>query len=538
MTRYIWLTVFGLLCAGTGLFWIFCCLLNIAPQLPGPIIVFCAKTSPGLALLIFGAGLLWCRRKEGRDKKLVLKKHEEDTSATLLSLSEKLKNCKKNYNAVIEQSFDAIYIIDYNGNFIDANSRICRMTGYTREELMKLNITDLIDPEQLKTDPFFPYDSRFDDGFIRERRIIGKNGNKIDIEIHAKKLEDDRVLVMAHDIGKQKELESSLHQAEVRFQALAEKSSVGVYVIQTERLTYINARFAEIFGYETYELLNLPHSFIDLIIAGEYRPIVRKNIRDRYLGVKDYVNYEVTGLRKDGVQVRVEFSGGRVVIDGEPTIIGTMIDITDRWKAEELLKQSQANLQTILDTADIAYALFDRDLRATAFNEKAVKFASEQYHHQLKTDEPLTDYFPPDKIPEFSERVGEVLNGITVSRELEFPQADGSNVWYFVRLFPVTNEDKEVFGVMFALANITERKIAEDNLHTAYRRIQKHINSIKDMAWKQSHLIRSPLANLKGLVGLLQEDPSDTIVLKKINSELDRLDKIIIEMAEDAADHD
>jgi signal transduction histidine kinase len=58
------------------------------------------------------------------------------------------------------------------------------------------------------------------------------------------------------------------------------------------------------------------------------------------------------------------------------------------------------------------------------------------------------------------------------------------------------------------------------------------------MAWKQSHLVRSPLANLKGLVALLQDDPSDKEVLKNISIELERLDKIIIEMAEDASNHD
>ena len=55
------------------------------------------------------------------------------------------------------------------------------------------------------------------------------------------------------------------------------------------------------------------------------------------------------------------------------------------------------------------------------------------------------------------------------------------------------------------------------------------------MAWKQSHLIRSPLANLKGLAVMLKDDPSDSEVLGFIQTELERLDQIIIEMAEDAS---
>lgn len=58
------------------------------------------------------------------------------------------------------------------------------------------------------------------------------------------------------------------------------------------------------------------------------------------------------------------------------------------------------------------------------------------------------------------------------------------------------------------------------------------------MAWKQSHLVRSPLANLKGLIALLKDEPSDQEILKNIQAELERLDKVIIELAEDAANHD
>ena len=85
---------------------------------------------------------------------------------------------------------------------------------------------------------------------------------------------------------------------------------------------------------------------------------------------------------------------------------------------------------------------------------------------------------------------------------------------------------------------ISERKNAEQNLKNAYERIQGHINSIKNMAWKQSHLIRSPLANLKGLASMLEDNPSDTEVFNHIQNELNRMDAIIIEMADDASDHE
>jgi len=465
----------------------------------------------------------------------LLEKNVEESSSEKLALLEKLKNCKGSYQSLIEQSFNAVYVLDFDGTFIEVNSSMCKMTGYTREELLKLNITDLIDPEQLKTDPVIPFRNSNEQEFIKERRFVHKSGAILNVEIRIKKFADNRVLVIADDITRRKQLEIELHEAELKFHTLAEQSAVGVYVLQKEKIVYINPRFANIFGYEPYELINNPTSFVDIIIDDEYQAIVRKNLYARYSGEVDFVNYEVTGKKKDGTANHIEFSGSRAVIDGEPTIIGTMIDITERWKTEGILKQYEADLQTILNTADIAY---DKNLEVTAFNEMAAKFSGSQYNHVLKIGDHLKSYLRDANISRFTNDIHEVLKGDNINYEVNYLQPDGSVKWYYIRLYPIMNSSKKNFGIMIAISNITERKKAENNLHAAYERIQRHINSIKEMAWKQSHLIRSPLANLKGLVALLQDDPSDNEVLKNILTELERLDKVIIDLAEDASNHD
>jgi two-component system, sporulation sensor kinase E len=63
--------------------------------------------------------------------------------------------------------------------------------------------------------------------------------------------------------------------------------------------------------------------------------------------------------------------------------------------------------------------------------------------------------------------------------------------------------------------------------------IQEHINSIKETAWKQSHLIRGPLATLKGSIDLLDIDPANDKILDYIKGVLDRLDEVIVELADD-----
>jgi two-component system, sporulation sensor kinase E len=326
--------------------------------------------------------------------------------------------------------------------------------------------------------------------------------------------------------------------SELKFRTLAEKSMVGVYISQKERFTYVNPRFAEIFGYEPHELINTSESTINIIISKEGQAIVRENVEARYKGEIDNLHYEVKGMKKDGTFNYVEFYGSRIIIDGEPTIIGSMLDITERKRAEEILKRSKANLKTILNTTDTAYVLLDKKLNVIAFNQMAVKFAKSQFNYVPSNGDQLADYIPKDKYPRFLKYTEKVLKGRSISYEINYPQPDGSVFWYDMRLFPITNDKIEIFGLMLAISDITERKNAEESLKSAYNLIQDHINSIKDMAWKQSHLIRSPVANLKGLIALLKEDPSDNELLKFINIELDRLDSVIIGMAEDASNHD
>jgi len=111
---------------------------------------------------------------------------------------------------------------------------------------------------------------------------------------------------------------------------------------------------------------------------------------------------------------------------------------------------------------------------------------------------------------------------------------DGTVVWVSINLATVINKKGGPVYFVSQFEDITERKKAERHLKKAYQQIQEHVNSITDIAWKQSHLVRSPLANLKGLVEILKGDPADKDALKYIQFELERLDTAIIEMAEDA----
>jgi PAS domain S-box-containing protein len=135
--------------------------------------------------------------------------------------------------------------------------------------------------------------------------------------------------------------------AETHFRGLVEQSIVGIYLIQKDRFTYVNPRMAEIFGYSTAELTST--SLLNFI-AEESRPTVRENVRRRLEGEIESVHYALRALRKDGRIIDTEAHGSRVEFNGQPAILGCLIDITERKQAERRLEAQLSRLDLLSRT--------------------------------------------------------------------------------------------------------------------------------------------------------------------------------------------
>ena len=90
-------------------------------------------------------------------------KHHEDAA----------EKSEQRYQSLIEHTSDAIYVVDQQRNFIHVNDAMCKMTGYTSPELLKMNVIDVIDADELKNDPL---SNPLPVQLLRERTFVHKNG--------------------------------------------------------------------------------------------------------------------------------------------------------------------------------------------------------------------------------------------------------------------------------------------------------------------------------------------------------------------------
>lgn len=117
---------------------------------------------------------------------------------------EKLIKSELNYRSLFEQASDTIFIVGPNFRYIDINESGCKLTGYTKEEFVKLTPLDLIFDEELEQNSITLEALETMEIVQYESRLKKKDGGAVATEVTAKMLDDRRVIVFIRDITERK----------------------------------------------------------------------------------------------------------------------------------------------------------------------------------------------------------------------------------------------------------------------------------------------------------------------------------------------
>jgi PAS domain S-box-containing protein len=147
-------------------------------------------------------------------------------------------------------------------------------------------------------------------------------------------------------------MEQRLRESEVKYRTLINQSLEGIVVAQgpPPRLVFANAAIANILGYTPDELTALPPKETEELVHPEDRAIFFGRFSDRLQGKPAPPRYEVRGIRKDGQVRRLELSSNRIEYQGQPAVQATLIDISERKRAEEALRRRAEELAALQAT--------------------------------------------------------------------------------------------------------------------------------------------------------------------------------------------
>ncbi len=171
----------------------------------------------------------------------------------------------------------------------------------------------------------------------------------------------------------QKEL-GQRRESEALYKTLVEESLSGVYLIQNGIFIYANPPMREMFGYTETELSGKPAS--DLVAPHEKeqgRERLLDDVRLRGPGETQAVRYTFDAQHRDGRIFPVEVHGSLVEIGGKPAVLGVMLDITDRQRAQDQLASNVEQSRILAESAQALTLAKGEDSLMSALFEGATR---------------------------------------------------------------------------------------------------------------------------------------------------------------------
>ena len=139
------------------------------------------------------------------------------------------RTCNEHYLALFEYAPDGILIADRQSCYIDANPSICRMLGYSREELIGLNASDIVAPAEVGyIDPALALIIKTAD-YQREWQFRRKDGSFFSAEVIATAMPDGNLLALIRDVTERNQADAAQRRTEERAQFALQNAHIGIW---------------------------------------------------------------------------------------------------------------------------------------------------------------------------------------------------------------------------------------------------------------------------------------------------------------------
>jgi PAS domain S-box-containing protein len=253
-----------------------------------------------------------------------------------------------------------------------------------------------------------------------------------------------RIVELEEDQTRHRQVEDEFRLSERKLRTFAEQSVAGVYIIQDGRFSYVNQRMGEIFGHDVCELVSTK-SVRDLVFIEDW-PKVEHTLQKRMSGESKSIHYEFRGVRKDGTVINLEASGSGVDHEGSPAMIGTMLDVTTRVRAEEALVIEGQRFQMLSECAPYGIVMFNRYGALQYVNPKFKELVGYDLS-QVRTGKELLRLIYPDRdyrrkvVNSWLKDTAGIREGKTGTRTFNVTCHDGTEKIVLFRTVQVDNGD-------------------------------------------------------------------------------------------------
>src|SRR5947208_1154625 len=263
---------------------------------------------------------------------------------------EKLRKSEEKYRDLIEISPDAIYVVDANGICLLGNRAGAELAGISQDQLVGTPVTDTYLPEErhvfrerlekLKTGSTIRF----------ERKFVRKNGEIVPVEVSVSAIRGGYFQAILRDVSERKKAEEALHEAHQNYVTLVNSLDGIVWEAdaQTFAFSFVSPQAERLLGYPLTRWTTEPTFWKDHIHP-EDREWASSFCIDATRAKRPH-DFEYRMLAADGRIVWLHDVVTVVVENDQPVRLrGVMLEITERKRAEEALKESEERYRVLVE---------------------------------------------------------------------------------------------------------------------------------------------------------------------------------------------
>ena len=411
-----------------------------------------------------------------------------------------------------------------NRILIEVNDRICNMVGFSKEELVGKSARVLY-----PSDEEFEYVGKekynqineFGIGTV-ETKWQHKDGHILDILLSSAPINpfelQEGVTFTALDITERIRVEKALHESEEKFSKIFYSSPIPMTFSRVSDQCYVdvNDAFLKQRGFQRDEVIG--HTALDLGIWVE--PESREEMLRILHLEKSHHSYESKFRSKTGKIDTSILTREMIELGGEKYYIATSLDITDRKKAEEALRESEERFRRIFEEGQIGITIAGPNYNFINANPAFCRMIG--YTVEELKNLSFKNITPTDRLKTDSDNIDAISRGEQkqYKTEKQYLRKDGKLFWGSLMTSAIRDNSDNVIIYIAMVEDITDRKKAEEEIKKLNDELEQRVQQrtaqleeankeLEAFAYSVSHDLRAPLRAIDGFGLALQEDYYD-----------------------------
>ena len=369
------------------------------------------------------------------------------------------------YREILETSQEGIWVIDDSLSIDYLNQRMADMLGYSMNEIRGHSTFEFMDAKGREiAQRHLEMQKKGVSGQL-EFEFVRKDGSPLQTVLSAVPSLDKYgnflgSLGFFADITFRKWAEEALSGSEEKYRLIVENAQEGIWMVDADRHTiFTNKRMADILGYEPDEMTGRPATdFMD----EETDKVSLANAEERRAGITGQQGMYF--IRKDGsrVSTMVNSSG---LFNAEGEYIGSLAliaDITEWQRAEDALRESEEKYRRIVDHAQEGTWVSSADRTTLFVNSRMAEMLGYEVDEMI--DRQMSEFVAAEDREAIKSYWERRRQGLDEQFELRMAKKDGSIIHTSLSAAAVLDEHGEFSGSVSMIADITDRKKAEEEL--------------------------------------------------------------------------